>query len=96
MHREQTAIDLTYAKSPLSVRQTVAVSLGIPIDREFTWGILLDLASNSTNITLPKLLLVRGLPNLAIILPDEARMFQSFLRDIKVLYPDIMIQIVIH
>jgi hypothetical protein len=96
MHTEQTEIDLTYAKSPLFVRQTVAVALGIPIDREFTWSILLNLATNSTNTTLPKFVLVRGLFNLALILPDEKRMFLSFLRDIKVLYPDIIIEIVIH
>lgn len=37
MASDQVTIDLTYGKNALFVRQTVAVALGIAINRELTW-----------------------------------------------------------
>lgn len=76
MHTEQTEIDLTYAKSPLFVRQTVAVSLGIPIDREFTGNqnkiVAIDIETGSFEVAED---LVTAAKHLSARVPDAQTWF---------------------
>ena len=76
MHTEQTEIDLTYAKSPLFLRQTVAVSLGIPIDREFTGNqnkiVAIDIETGSFEVAED---LVTAAKHLSARVPDAQTWF---------------------
>ena len=96
MNNEQTTIDFTYARTPLFVRQTIAVTFGIPIDQEFTWRILRERICDPGNSSVPKRLLVRGFSSLAVALPEEASMLRTVLKDLCTLRPDVEIQFVLH
>ncbi len=89
-------VDFTYAKNALFVRQTVAVAMGIPLGREFTWELLSNLVCDAACELNPSRLVVTGLSNLAVSLPDEAAMFTGILRDIKARLPNLDIRIVLH
>jgi hypothetical protein len=92
----QVTIDLTYAKNPLFVRQTIAVALDIPIDRELTWDILRNWICDPDNRAMPRHLLFIGLPKLAVTLPHEERMLGGVLRKLQTLRPDVQILVVNH
>lgn len=96
MSNEQATIDLTYAKTPLFVRQTIAVTFGIPLDQEFTWRILRERICDPANSSVPRRLLVRGFSSLAVALPEEASMLGGVLKALCALRPDVEIQFVLH
>jgi hypothetical protein len=96
MNGNTVKVDFTYAKNALFVRQTVAAALGVPLGREFTWELLSTLVCDAACELNPSRLVVTGLSNLAVSLPDEAAMFRGLLRDIKARLPSLDIRVVLH
>lgn len=96
MSHGQVRIDFSDAKNALFVRQTVAKAFGLPLDREFTWDILRSLICYPENSALPESLLIEGLPSLGVCVPDEAQHLTTFLRDLRVVYPEIKIAVLVH
>ena len=94
--RKHVRIDFSYAKNALFVRQTVAVAFGIPLDQEFTWGVLSDLICGRESIDLPEQMTVEGLSSLSVQVPGEAINFKAFLKHLGSAHPDIDIRIRIH
>jgi len=86
---ERRSEPFTYAKTALFGRQTFAVLLGIPLNQEFTWAALRAHACDPTNDKLPKRILVRGLSNRSVALPEEAMMFRSVIEEIEQVRPDV-------
>ncbi|MDM5179900.1 hypothetical protein PO883_22160 [Massilia sp. DJPM01] len=95
MRSEKLWIDLTYARSPLFVRQTVAHAFGIPVNQEFTWELLRDLICNLDASVLPKEVIFEGWPRMSMTIPDEAERLSGFLRALQLRHPDINVSIVI-
>ena len=88
-------IDLTYARSPLYVRQTVAQAFGIPLGREFTWHILRDLICGLPASALPASVTFAGWSQMSMIIRDESENLSAFLSELKRVHPDIKVWIII-
>ncbi|ATQ77143.1 hypothetical protein CR152_23460 [Massilia violaceinigra] len=95
MRNETLRIDLTYARSPLFVRQTVARAFGIPINQEFTWELLRDLICNLDASALPKEIVFSGWSNMEITIREEAERLSGFLQVLQKRHPDIKVSIII-
>jgi len=95
MNDSQVTIDLTYAKNALFVRQSVAVAFGIHIDRELTWGFLKNSICGSEDLTMPKRVIIRGLPSDSGVLGEESQMLRGLLRAVRTVH-NIEVQIVLH
>jgi hypothetical protein len=93
---KRVAVDLTYAKTPLFVRQTLASAFGVPLGQEFTWDSLRELICDAARASRPERMTVSGLSNLAVSLPDEAAQFKGLLRDLKIWLPRLDIRVVLH
>ncbi|MET3373363.1 hypothetical protein ABIC89_002425 [Variovorax boronicumulans] len=96
MRTEQAPLDLSHATSPLYVRQAVALFLGLPLDREFTWDFFSERISNYPELALPIRLTVHGLPRFSMAFPEEASKLVGWLRDLGALHPEMSIDLVIH
>jgi hypothetical protein len=96
MSTAQVRLDLRSAKNALFVRQTVALAFGIPLDREFTWGILGRLICRPDNGELPERVVVEGLPALHSRVPHEARMLAKFFDSLCAARPGIEVVIRLH
>lgn len=96
MHDSQVTIDLSFAKSPLAVRQTIGLAIGLAIDKEITWRNLRDYLCDPASSRVPKYLLFRGLSNLALTVPDEEKMLRQIIRAMEVFRPDVTVRIVLH
>ena len=93
MQSEQATIDFTFAKSALFVRQAVAAAFEIPVDQELSWPTLGVLVCRQKSSSLPKQFLVRGLPSLALALPDEEKAFRIFLKEVGAARSDVSFRI---
>lgn len=89
-------VDLTNVRTPLGARQTVAAAFGVPLGQEFTWDLLRPLVRDAVHTAAPNHMRVCGLPKLGVVLPEEATMFRSFLRDLRSWLPSLDIRIVLH
>lgn len=96
MRTEQAPLDLSHATSPLYVRQAVALLLGLPLDREFTWDFFSERISSSPELALPRQLTVHGLPRFSIAFPEEAGKLVDWLRELGTLHPEMSVDFVIH
>ncbi|MBD9668851.1 hypothetical protein IB278_33340 [Variovorax sp. VRV01] len=96
MRTEQAPLDLSHATSPLYVRQAVALFLGLPLDREFTWDFFSERISSCPELALPRQLIVHGLPRLSTAFPEEASKLVDWLRDLGTLHPEMSVDFVIH
>lgn len=92
---DKMVIDLTWAKNALFVRQTIAKSFGIPLDREFTWDSLQALICFSGNPKIPAKIDVYGFAGLGCSLKLEAEMFSTFLQALKIARPDVDVRVVL-
>lgn len=92
MDSEKT-IDFSYRRSPLAVRQTLAVAFCIPLDRELTWDYLRMCICDPSNIELPTKIVLRGLAGMR--LPDEERELSALFRALQVVRPDIRVSVVL-
>ena len=93
---DEMVIDLTWARNALFVRQTIAKSFGIPLDREFTWDSLQTLICFSGNPKIPAKIAVFGLAGLGVSLPRETEKFSAFLRALKMARPDVDVRVRLH
>ena len=83
MNKNAIEIDLSYAKSALFVRQTIARTFGIPLDQEFSWDILRALICRPDNPFLPHSITLRGWPQASGRLPEEAQELMALLHLLK-------------
>ncbi len=92
---DELTIDLTYATSPLFVRQTMALAFGFPIDQEIQWR---DLGEHirKTDRDLPNVLVFKGRCSLALKFREEEFMLRHFLRELSAAHPHVKIMVVIH
>ncbi|NHZ98452.1 hypothetical protein [Massilia sp. CCM 8734] len=95
MSKEHMKIDLTYARSPLYVRQTVALAFGIPLGQEFTWHILRDRICGLPASALPKSITFTGLSQMSMIIREESENLSAFLRELRRYHPHIEVWITI-
>ena len=96
MHSDFATIDLTQAQTALFVRQALAKFAGIPFSHEITWGDLHDSICGPANRALPSSVVLRGLPRLALKLPQEELQLRELLREMAAARPDIQVRIAIH
>lgn len=96
MIEKRVAVDFTYARTPLFVRQMLASAFGVPLGQEFTWDSLGALIRDAARASQPEHMTVSGLSNLAVNLPEEAAQFKGLLRDIKIWLPSLDIRVVLH
>ncbi|RIX84038.1 hypothetical protein [Acidovorax cavernicola] len=89
-------IDLSFARSPLFVRQTLASAFGIPLGQEFTWNSLTTLVCETTRMSVPDRLSVVGISQLGVALPDEEKSLRELLRALQAQLPDLRILITLH
>lgn len=95
LRSEILTIDLTYARSPLFVRQTVAHAFGIPVNQEFTWELLRDLICNLDASVLPKEITFEGWSSLCLAVFDEAERLSGLVRALRQRHPDIKVSFMI-
>ena len=90
---EKLVIDLTWAKNALFVRQTIAKSFGVTLDREFTWDSLQSLICFPGNPHVPEKIVVNGMTGLSCRIPMESKLLMDFLKALRKVRPDIQIDI---
>jgi len=71
MQKEKITLDFTYARSPLFVRQTVAVAFGLFPRGDLTWHDLTAHIHTLERSALPREIYVRGHASVSIALPEE-------------------------
>lgn len=96
MQDDEVVLDLNYVTSPLYLRQAIALLIGLPIDREFSWGFFSQCLRNRPDLTLPKRLKVIGNPGFSVRFPEESRMLSTWLREWKSLRPETEVWFVLH
>ena len=96
MHADPVRLDLANAKTPLYVRQALALFLGLQIDREFTWEFFDECISNHSGLTLPKNIVVWGLIRLSMVMPEEEHKLRDWLRKLQLQHPEVVVQFVLH
>lgn len=95
MRNDNLRIDLTYARSALYVRQTIAQAFGIPLGREFTWHILRDLICGLPASALPISITFAGWARMSMVIREESENLSAFLSELKRVHPDIKVWIII-
>lgn len=96
MRNENLRIDLTYARSALYVRQTIAQAFGIPLGREFTWHMLRDLICGQPASALPRSITFAGRIRMSMVIREEAENLSAFLSELKRVHPHIEVWTIIH
>nr|WP_297353855.1 hypothetical protein [uncultured Caldimonas sp.] len=89
-------LDFEYGRTPLFVRQTVAVAFGIPLGQEFTWDSLTTLVREAVHASTPRRISVLGLVEIGVTLPEEARMIEILLRTLREDHPEIDISVALN
>ncbi len=89
-------LDFECGRTPLFVRQTLAVAFGIPLGQEFTWTSLTNLVLEAVRASPPRRVSVLGLVYLGSVLPEEAAMVRGLLRDLGKLRPEMTISIALN
>lgn len=96
MRTDSATIDLTQAQTALFVRQALAKFAGIPFGDEITWGDLHESICGPAKRALPRSVILRGLPRLAVMLPQEERHLRDLLREMAAARPDVQVRVAIH
>lgn len=94
--RKSMQLDLTYIRSPLALRQTVAHAFGISLGREFTWDILQDLICDVPSTELPMRIVIAGWPTMTSRMRDEEKQMGRFLDAFRERHPDIQFGFIIN
>lgn len=89
-------LDFEYGRTPLFVRQTVAVAFGIPLGQEFTWDTLTKLVLENVKSSPPRQVSVLGLMHIGVALPEEYEMVSSLLRKLTEQHPDMDISVALN
>ncbi len=89
-------LDFEYGRTPLFVRQTVAVAFGIPLGQEFTWASLTALVRESVKASAPRRISVLGLVGMSVALPQEASMVRSLLKVLREDHPEMDISVALN
>jgi hypothetical protein len=89
-------LDFECGRTPLFVRQTVAVAFGIPLGQEFTWNSLTRLVLEAAKASPPRRISVLGLMHLGVVLPEEAEMVSSLVRKLGEQHPDVAISVALN
>lgn len=93
---KSVTLDFSFAKSPLFVRQTVASAFGIPLGQEFTWAVLASLTCEATRLSAPDQLVIVGISQLEVALPDEAKSLREFLGVLRANLPNLKVLFSLH
>lgn len=96
MTKERLDIDFTYARTALALRQTAAHAFGIPLDREFTWDMLIALICGLPASELPKKIVIRGYPSGRGSLREEQIGLSAVFDELQRRYPDMSIAVILH
>jgi len=94
--KDDLTLDFEYGRTPLFVRQTVAVTFGIPLGQEFTWDSLTILVCNAVRASPPRSISVLSLPYLGVVMPDEAEGVSFLLRALREMHPTLDISIALN
>lgn len=89
-------LDFECGRTPLFVRQTVAVAFGIPLGQEFTWNSLTALVREAVHASPPPRISVLGLTEIGVTLPNEAKMVSALLRALKEDHPEVDISVALN
>ena len=89
-------LDFEYGRTPLFVRQTVAVAFGIPLGQELTWASLTALVRASVKASRPHRISVLGLVEISVTLPEEADMVGRLLKVLREDHPDMEISVALN
>jgi hypothetical protein len=89
-------LDFEGVRTPLFVRQTIAVAFGIPLGQEFTWNSLTELVCIAAVASPPRRISVLGLAYLGVVLPEEADMVGSMLRRLRKERPSMAISVALN
>ena len=92
----ELTLDFECGRTPLFVRQTVAVAFGIPLGQEFTWESLTALVCAFVKASPPRRISVLSLVYLSVVLTDEAAMVNALLRKLGKEHPDIAISVALN
>ena len=91
-----TIIDFTSARTPLAVRQTLALGLGLTGEAEPGWSDLRKFICDGANLQIHGRVIFKGVSRLARQLPDEALALRSAIAELTQRRPEVIIGISIH
>ncbi|MCW7537672.1 hypothetical protein OOT46_07380 [Aquabacterium sp. A7-Y] len=94
--KDVLTLDFECGRTPLFVRQTVAVAFGIPLGQEFTWDSLISLACDAVRASPPRRISVLSLVYLGVVMPDEAEGVSRLLQALRRMHPALDISVALN
>ncbi|AKJ30141.1 hypothetical protein [Caldimonas brevitalea] len=93
---DDLTLDFEDGRTPLFVRQTVAVAFGVPLGQEFTWDSLTLLVCDAVRASPPRRISVLSLHYIGTVMPDEAEGVLRLLQTLRRMHPDLDISIALN
>ena len=90
---EEITIDVGFASSKRSLRETFAAVLGFPGYYGMNWDAFWDCVCHAEQSSMPRRLILKGMSHLEAKLPEDARKLRDIVKDLKQRRPDLQISL---